>query len=642
MGLLSLFQSKPASPETAISREISEAPALPSASSTELWRKGIFTFYAAGEDQHLVFMRDLGPLAVPSFVVDFLLHCDEFLTMEQHVVQQVERYHWGSLQLEALTSWLPKLIDAGLLISAEKIRARCAATVDAANQPAPIQVIGIPTGGARTVMLERCLRSFGENLRKHGRKVEMLVTDSSHLPEHRAGFRALLEQLKREQNLPLRYMGEEEKRRYAAALIERSGCRASSVEFALFDPLDAGFACGANRNALLLHEAGNATVSVDDDVLCEMAPIPAAEARVSIFGRGDPCFRQFFPDREGALAAAKFEEIDFLGAHESMLGRDIGALFPADLKAPQIDLSCADDDILRRIEENPARLRTTYFGQLGDPGTPTSCYYFYLTEGNLARLTSSEALYRAAFGNRSVLFGVANPAIGSGYLAPGMTIGLDHRELLPPFFPVLHAEDMIFAIATWLCCPHSVAGHLPIALHHDSGKNKPVLQPGDLSAENRATVFEFAVLVRSILLLCAPPEHADIAERMRTLGRSLSAFAARPPGDFRHSLRAIVLQMEANELSFLEDLLREEREAPDFWRRDVESFISHLRQALEHDDFDIPLELKPHRPDAENRRLMQRLLASYGDLLQDWPDLVKAARELRAEGLIFSTEISAD
>jgi hypothetical protein len=223
-----------------------------------------------------------------------------------------------------------------------------------------------------------------------------------------------------------------------------------------------------------------------------------------------------------------------------------------------------------------------------------------------------------------------------------MTIGLDHRELLPPFFPVLHAEDMIFAAAAWLCCSHSVAGHLPIALHHDSGKDKALLQPGDLNAENRATVFEFATLVRSILLHCAPPEHAEVAERMRTMGRYLSAFAARPPRDFLDAFRGIVLQMEASELSFLEELLREEREAPDYWRRDVEDFIVHTRQALEHEDFDIPLELKAQRADTENRQLMQRLLASYGELLQDWPDMVEAARALREEGRVFSTEIGAD
>ncbi len=642
MGLLSLFKSKPAAPETAGPQEAAPAPLPAAARSAERWRRNDFIFFAAGENEHLVYLRGRAPLAVPSFALDFLLHCDEFQPMERHLAQHAERHEWGSLQLEALTSLLPKLVEAGLLISAEEIRACCAATIDPANRPAPVQVMGFPTGGNRTAMLERCLTSFGANLAAHGRTVEMLVADSSPLPEQRAAFRTLLQRLKREQGLALRYMGEEEKRRFAAALIERSGCRASSVEFALFDPLDAGFACGANRNAILLHEAGGMVVAVDDDVICEMAPIASPEARVALFTHGDPCFRQFFPDRESAVAAAQFEERDFLAAHETMLGQDIGVLFPAGLRAAEIDLDGADNDILRRIEKKSARIRTTYFGQLGDPGTPTSCYFFYLSEENLARLTASESLYRAAFGNRSVLSGVTCPTIGGGLLAPGMTIGLDHRALLPPFFPVLHAEDMIFAAAASLCSSHAVAGHLPIALHHDSGKNKALHQPGELDAENRATVFEFATIVRSILAHCAPPEHAEVAERVRMLGRSLSAFAGRPRADFLDALRRIVLQLEADKLSFMEERLREETEAPDFWRRDIADFIAHTRLALEHEDFDIPFDLKPQRSDAANREFMQRLLAHYGALLEDWPEIVAAARELRAEGRVFSTEVRAD
>ncbi len=642
MGLLSLFKSKPAPSETSAPGTASApAKADSRARAVERWRKSDFTFFAAGEEQHLVSLRGSTPLAVPSFAVDFLLHCDEFEPLESHLARHAERHDWGALQLEALTSWLPKLKEAGLLISAEEIRARCAAMVDPANQPPPVQVIGFPTGGARTAMLERCLTSFGANLRTHGRAVELFVADSSPRTEQQADFRALLQRLKREHDLPLRYAGDPEKRRFAEALVTRSGCRASSVEFALFDPLGAGFTCGANRNAILLHEAGRMAVSVDDDVLCEIAPMTQPGARVALFALHDPFEHGFFADRGSALAATPFAEMDFLGTHEQLLGRDVGVLFPPDLRAEEIDLSCVDDEILRRLAEGPARLRTTFFGQVGDPGTPTSCYYFYAREKTRQRLTADEAVYRAAFHSRSMYLAAGQPSIGAGRLAPGLTIGLDHRELLPPFFPVLHAEDTVFAAATWLCCSHSVAGHLPFALHHDSGPGKRLHTPGDLSAEQRAGVFEFATVVRALLVNLPPPEHAEVAERMRTLGRNLAAFAARPARDFLQAFRNVVLRIEADKLTYLEERLRTETDAPDFWRRDLEHFIAHSRLALEHDDFDIPFELKPQRADDENRKLMQQLLVRYGELLEDWPDIVAAARALREEGFVFSTAVSA-
>src|ERR1051325_5646602 len=93
--------------------------------------------------------------------------------------------------------------------------------------------------------------------------------------------------------------------------------------------------------------------------------------------------------------------------------------------------------------------------------------------------------------------------------------------------------------------------------------------------------------------------------------------------------------------SGLEFRLRDEVAAPDYWRRDLEAFIAHSRDALMHPDFDIPLELKSKRSDDANRVLMQQLLANFGALLEDWPDIVQAARELRDEGLVLSTEVVA-
>ena len=634
MGLLSLFKNKAAAlAATQPARGESPAPSL--------WRKSDFNLFPAGQDQHLV-SRDGGvPMAMPSFVADFLLRCDEFRGLEEHVRRHAEEHDWHALQVESLVAWLPRLRESGLLISPEDIRARCAAMVDPGNRPAPVGLIGFPTGGDRTAMLERCLRSFGANFRAHGRSPEMLVTDSSALPEQRAAFRALLVELKRELGLPLRYAGEEEKRRFAGELVRRSGCRASSVEFALFDPLGAGFLCGANRNALLLHEAGRMAVSVDDDVICEIAP-RSSGARVTLFALEHSCEHHFFATREDALAAVEFADVDFLAAHESLLGRDVGVLFPPDLTAAEIDVSHVDDAILHRLGQGRARFRTTFFGNVGDPGSPTSTYFFYVKGKTLERLTASEELYRAAFHSRSVVIAVPAPSIGGGLLTPGMTIGLDHREVLPPFLPVLHAEDSIFGAATWLCCTHSVSGHLPFATHHDSGPDKKNHHPGDLNADRRATVFETATILRHILFRSAPPEHADNGERIRMLGRNLSAFAAQPARDFREALRLVVQQVESAKLCYLEERLRVEPDAPEFWRRDLDDFIAHTREAMTHEDFDIPFDLKGLRSDEENRRLIQQLLANYGALLEDWPDMVAAARELRESGYVFSTEVSAD
>jgi hypothetical protein len=217
-----------------------------------------------------------------------------------------------------------------------------------------------------------------------------------------------------------------------------------------------------------------------------------------------------------------------------------------------------------------------------------------------------------------------------------MSIGLDHRELLPPFFPVLQAEDIVFSAATWKCCVGSISGHLPLSIRCDSRADKATLLSSELGRVRRAAVFEFAQIVRAIMAGYHAAPHIDTAARMQQLGRHLSEFAAQPAADFREALHHVVLGYESHKILALEEALRADTDSPDFWRRDVQEFVDHTREALEHEDFDVPYELKAGRTIEENRELMQKLIRGYGILLEDWPAIVAAAKDARREGVCFS------
>ena len=429
---------------------------------------------------------------------------------------------------------------------------------------------------------------------------------------------------------PIRYAGEEEKRDFAAALIRKSGCPEEAVEFALFDPLKTGFTCGANRNAILLHGAGKAVCSVDDDVICRLSAPPSPRVKPALFSGDDPFARWLFADAAGAHTAAQPMDVDFLAQHEALLGKSLGGLLPADPQA--IDWEQTNDEILRRIEACAPRVRATFSGHIGDPGIPSSAYYLYYKGANRDRLTSSEAHYRSVFASRSVLTLVEGPSIGDASVSPGMAMGLDQRTLFPPSFPVLHAEDFIFGATIWQCCPDSVLGHLPHAIAHEPAPGKPILLPWELNASRPAVIFEFAHLMRRLILIQHLPAEADTAERMTRLGRALVEIGKLPAGDFRHFLGTQTLEHESERLAYLERQLRQNPDAPAFWRDDVQHLIDHARESLSAEDFDIPLDLKAGRSSGEARRLMQTLVARYGTLLEAWPALFAAAQELRAEG----------
>lgn len=624
MGLLSLFNDKPSTTGAVTMESMEEAD--------EVCRHTPFIALPAGEDVRSVYVRGRTPVLIPSYVADFALRCTEFRPLAEHISRHAESHAWGSLEIEALRSWMRKVREAGMFISRGELHTRATAIRDPQAVPAKITAIGFSTGGDRMEMVTRGLASFVENVRAHGRMVDFILADSSPYPAHRGRLRAQTGELSRDLDLQVRYLGEPEKRRMAEELIRRSGCRPEAVEFGLFDPYGAGSASGTNRNALLLHEAGGVLSIADDAVTCEFAAAPRAEARLALFSDGDPYERWVFGDREGARKAVTFEARDYLAEHEKLLGRDLGDLLEG-TRASDLDLGSVGLGLLRLLEYGAARVRTTFTGYAGDRDVLASSSYFFHQGSQRARFTDSEGGYRAG---RSVLARAPLPALGDDSVSPGMAMGLDHRELLPPFFPVLHSEDMVFASAAWRCCAGSLAGHLPLSIRCDSAADASALPSAGLPRERRAAPLEFAQIVRAIMAAHSPSPHSDTATRLQQLGRHLAGFAAQPAADFLEALHRVVLEQGSHQIIALEESLRVETDAPEFWRRDMQEFIDHTREAVEREDFDVPDELKAGRTLEENRELMQKLIRGYGMLLEDWPGIVAAAKDLRREGMCFS------
>ncbi|MDB6175234.1 MAG: hypothetical protein JWL59_4545 [Chthoniobacteraceae bacterium] len=616
MSLLSLFKSK--SPH-------GEEPGI----FKGLWRRSDLVAFPMGDHSHVIHRRHGAPKVFPSFAVDFALGCVRFETLATHLDAHADHFSLNRSQVDTLQAALPALIEAGALVSEQNVRKQCAA--GSPGDAARIGLIGFPTGGNRVAFVERALKSFSANAEAYGREVDFLVADSSGDPAQRDAFRASIAALRAGHKGAIFYAGDEEKRRFAKALIKESGCPPDAVEFALFDPLQTGFACGANRNALLLHEAGRAFCSVDDDVICRMAAPPKSlKAGLSLFSSCDPYSRWLFDSRESACQFADWMDADFLAAHEKLLGRGPGAF---SLEA--LNLRQANDEILRRIEGGGSRVRATFTGHIGDPGIPTSVYYLFFDGENRRRLTETEAHYRSVFSSRSVLSVMPDHALGDASVSPGMAMGLDHRELLPPFFPVLHAEDFIYGATLWQGCRGALLGHLPLAILHEPAAGKSILLPSDLNGQRRAVVFEFAHILRRLILSFNPGAEEEAEVRLPALGRYLRDFSSLPVRDFEDALGRHVLEHESAKVFFLENELNADLDTPDFWRRDVEAYLAHVRDAVQHEDYDIPFDLKKAHPPAANRRLMRELIGRFGQLLEEWPAMVKAARSLQQRERYF-------
>src|SRR4051794_18006300 len=94
-----------------------------------------------------------------------------------------------------------------------------------------ISTITIPTRN-RVDGLQRTLESFVENCRRFGRNTEFVVADDSGDPSVRARCRQMLSRLGRSHAVPIRYIGFEEKIRFAKQLMDGGKIPADVVKFA--------------------------------------------------------------------------------------------------------------------------------------------------------------------------------------------------------------------------------------------------------------------------------------------------------------------------------------------------------------------------------------------------------------------------
>ena len=144
-----------------------------------------------------------------------------------------------------------------------------AAGSGSAETPVRLDAIGIPTAG-NEARLRRVITTFAHNAREHGRPVTITVSSNSP-PGRAADTAALIESLAKAESFGITLLDDEERLRMGDTLAQKAGVDPAIARFALSDPHGAGFACGANRNALLLRNAGRPYLSLDDDMACEMS-----------------------------------------------------------------------------------------------------------------------------------------------------------------------------------------------------------------------------------------------------------------------------------------------------------------------------------------------------------------------------------
>ncbi|MPY90190.1 MAG: hypothetical protein GEU99_19980 [Luteitalea sp.] len=565
--------------------------------------------------------------------------CQSFAPLHSHAAA-LQRVFTGRA-LEALDPTLlcQELCHVGLLESETALLDRCGlhATRPTVSSKGSIRTFGWITC-ERPNVLERSVTSYLENARAHGRAIEAVVIDGSLNAAACPRNQDALRRAARSLNVDIRYAGAAERAAYVAALAAHGNLSREILDFALGDPQGYGCSIGANRNALLLDTLGSLVLSADDDTICRPTPHPAARDGLCLYGRRDPTELWSFADRKSALAFAPPADIDIAAAHEAALGRSVSALARDHLESMGLRWGPLSTEDVRVLEAGTGHVTLSFTGLIGDSGMATHAGLLWGLDGACrSRVVDDEATYRTALESREVLR--VAPTLSAGALSHcmGTAYGFDNRSLLPPFMPVRRNQDGVFGAVLSRCRDEAVFAHLPLALLHDAAPRSHGLRlASPMVGRQLSDVFLFCILAHP-----RSPGRHPCSTRLHQLGSYLEEVGALPLHEFQRFLRLQLAAQASVFFATLDWVKRQYGTQPAYWAADLTKCAHDAREALQHPDAIVPLDLGAGHCDRDDVLAKTReLVRMFGALLGRWPHIVTAALELREAGTRLSRPLS--
>lgn len=490
-----------------------------------------------------------------------------------------------------------------------------------------IRNIVIPTN-TRPNALRRCLWGLLHNLNYYGHSPRIVIADGTSIETELSSNRNIVKEVSKAWAGDILLTGRQEKRemlnRFLAAGLEKE-----ILDFGLEGLGELGLSTlGANRNVLLLSTAGDAFLSVDDDIEFRFAYSPRFNQGKEFWsGRSlfedDATELDFYQNRESLESSVKLSDIDFVGAHEGLLGRNIETLgfsHMAGEHGEKVSDSCS------------GKVLITLNGTVGDCCWGTPSEYLFIDGVSFKRLISSERGYLKATTSRNVFRAAPSLRVANcaGSLI-GAAFGADGRSTLPPFVPVGRGSDVIFGQLMERLHPFQWFGHFPWAILHTPIESRQ-FWPGEIlrSAATTDVKGMFCGLLSSL------PSNKDLTADciIRNTGRALIEIGNQPLPEFRATLRECKNRSARKEILALETRLDQDYSSVPSCARDIRNYIRLLRQGQEHPTAGIPAEIIFRFNEERAVHWAQRIVFLYGRLLYAWPEIIQVALTLRNEGLV--------
>jgi hypothetical protein len=592
-----------------------------------LYRIGPVDRYRVGPSAELLYFRMSDTvLLLPSNVAALTACCTTFKPLSEHA-----RMLQGLLPTPL--SFLEGLAKSGVFVCYDRIMDPVH-QLERSEPNASISCVAIPTCD-RPRELQRALESYVACAHRYSRKMRFFVADDSLHSESRRRNKEVVCRVAKSSDCKFYYAGLEEKTDFVQALASQSGIPRKTLEFALFGPRNCRLRIGSNRNAILLHTLGELVLTVDDDSICMGGTFSNPDERDSLAlgSEWDSPDHWFFASRGEAMRSVELTQLNIFEEHEKLLGRSLISLLKMH-RDRFLGIRNPCPHLMKSLLSHEGRVPVTFTGTLGDSG---KCSRGWIAttrnRSTRARLTSSEGAYRIAVTSREVARQFNSLTIVHHGAPVATAMGVDNRDLLPPFVPGYRNSDGLFAVCLSRCMSNTYFGHIPWVLAHDPPLTHQDDAPWPLTVRVWDVVGE---------LIAAMPETASalpLRESMASLGRHFVEVALSDRDEFRSTVRTISLRRASRLLSTAELLLAEFHQEPSYWAQDINHHMSLLRQTVQEPGYGLPLDLLQERGPEEVIPALQEFITEFGLLLISWSTIAGSAQSLKEHGVTMGTEV---
>lgn len=559
-----------------------------------------------------------------------LVSCSHFHTLDEHVARIVESNPGMEGQQANIRDVLQSMLDSGMMISAKK-------TCDALKRPAEQTLPDKGEGGQadkpvvviitweRPEALQRLLQSIHANCNT-GSFHQLYVVDDSRKPENINKNRELTAEFALGTKKPIQYFGQAEQQSLLKNLSRQLPEHEPAIRF-LADQSRwrDHWTSGLARNLALLLSCGRRLVMLDDDTICDV--YDPGRPKSDITFSDSPREADFYRNEQEWAAQRQPLNPDPVARHMQCLGLTFSeasnVLGQGNLKPTS--LSGANGLQVTELQPDSPVL-ITECGSFGCPGIATNTWLPDMSPASIDRMLASRDKTTNALNTRMVWTGRNQPHFSP---RPNMSqiTGVDNRQSLPPYFPILRGEDRLFGYMLDFMFPTSVAldypwgvPHLPIPQREWQDKDR------DFTPAASFPLFFFSQILEA-RLSC----HAEKPEqRLAALSAFFSDLAATPDDALLANHRDAVLRDTSQQLQHLGGLLANADSAPADWQEYLNKGIEQLGKGLDQASLeDYQVTGQPRSMEgAELIVFWKKAWDGFAAALKAWPEIRVAAAEI--------------